>query len=271
MDGTFFMLYKWKNRISNLKEGIMRKGLIVLLAAALAVAFALPAMAEMIPNNLKVSGFYRSKAWMSNFFNGGTSVLPTDTLEDTNAYVEQRLRIKFEFGNENVKAVWFTESDMNWGDSAGSAAPGAAARNSGGALGGDKVQTETKNVYVWFKVPDTSLDFTVGLQSQSDAYAGLIYGGADMAGIFMNGKYEPVTWKLGAAKLYENATQRTDDQTLYVAEVKFVPAKDLFLGFNFYYLQDDTNESGGNLPGPTAGFPFVGSSKVYMPGITASF
>ena len=73
---------------------------------------------------------------------------------------------------------------------------------------GDKVQMETKNIYVWFKVPDTSVDFTVGLQGQSDVYAGLIYGGADMAGIFSTGKYEPVTWKLGFAKLYENQTQR---------------------------------------------------------------
>jgi hypothetical protein len=151
-------------------------------------------------------------------------------------------------------------------------APGAAARNVGGALGGDKVQTETKNVYVWFKVPDTSLDFTVGLQSQSDAYAGLIYGGADMAGIFTTGKYEPVTWKLGWAKLYENATQRTDDVDLFVVETKFVPAKDVFLGLNFYYLQHYANESAGNLPGATLpGFPVVGTAQVYMPGITASF
>jgi len=248
----------------------MRKGLIVLLVAVVAVAFALPAMADMTPTNLKVSGFYRSKAWVSNFF--GKASLPVDNTDTTSSFVEQRFRLKFALGNENVQAVWFLESDMNWGDSAGGLAPGAAARNVGGALGGDKVQTETKNVYVWFKVPDTSLDFTVGLQSQSDVYAGLIYGGADMAGIFSTGKYEPVTWKLGFAKLYENATQVTDDVTLYVAETKFAPAKDIFLGLNFYFLQHDANESAGSLPGATlAGFPFPGSARVYMPGITASF
>ena len=152
-------------------------------------------------------------------------------------------------GSENVKAVWFLESDMIFGDSAGSAAPGAAARNSGGALGGDKVQTETKNIYVWFKVPDTSVDFTVGLQSQSDDYAGIIYGGADMAGVFMTGKFEPVTYKLGWAKLYENATNRSDDMTLYVAEAKFVAAKDVRIGGNFYFLQHDANKVAGTLPG----------------------
>jgi len=43
------------------------------------------------------------------------------------------------------------------------------------------------------------------------------------------------------------------------------------LGLNFYFLQHDGNESPGAFPGPTAGFPVVGSARVYMPGITASF
>ncbi len=70
-----FPAVRWKNRNSSLKEGIMRKGLIVLLATVVAVAFALPAMAAdaMTPTNLKVSGFYRSKAYLSNFFDVGGS------------------------------------------------------------------------------------------------------------------------------------------------------------------------------------------------------
>ncbi len=44
----------------------MRKGWIVLLTAVLVVAFAAPAMA----GDLKVTGFYRSKAMLSNFFDG---------------------------------------------------------------------------------------------------------------------------------------------------------------------------------------------------------
>lgn len=249
----------------------MRKGLIVLLVAVVAVAFALPAMADMTPTNLKVSGFYRSKAWLSNFF--GQSSLPLGDAEATSAFVEQRFRVKFDFGAENVKAVWYLESDMLFGDSAGSMQPaGPATRNQGGALGGDKVQTETKNIYVWFKVPDTSMDFKVGLQAQSDAYAGFIYS-ADMAGIFMTGKYEPVTWKLGWARLYEYQNQRTDDRTLYVAETKFAPAKEVSLGLNFYFLQDDSDKAAphgnvGNAP-PLVAYPH--SLKVYMPGVTASF
>ena len=48
----------------------MRKGFMGLLAAVLAVAFAMPAMADMTPTNLKVTGFYRSKGYLSNFHDG---------------------------------------------------------------------------------------------------------------------------------------------------------------------------------------------------------
>ena len=230
----------------------MRKGLIVLLVAVVAVAIALPAMADMTPTNLSVSGFYRSKAYLSNFHDGYSkpSIRTGDPqdMEQTNAFVEQRFRVKFAFGTENVQAVWFLESDNIWGDASGSnrlytstgvggtSSVGAdttglgAQRNTGGALGADRINTETKNVYVWFKVPDTSLQFTVGLQNQSDAYAGVLYGGADFAGVFMTGQFEPVKYKLGWAKLYENDTRKTDDMTLYVAETNFAPTKEVIGG-----------------------------------------
>jgi hypothetical protein len=276
----------------------MRKGLIVLLVAAVAVMFALPAMAaEMTPTNLKVSGFYRSKAYLSNFIDGYSAPsIRTGAHgdeEQTNAFVEQRFRVKFEFGTENVKAVWFLESDNIWGDASGSnkltsadTTGLGAMRNTGGALGGDRINTETKNIYVWFKLPDTSLDFTVGLQNQTDAYAGIIYGAADFAGIFMTGKYEPVSYKLGWAKLYENQPKNSDDMTLYVVETNFIPTKDAKMGVNFYYLQDDTQKANtiaftGSSSGTTLPFAVTAgganpwgtnnTKKVYMPGINGTF
>jgi hypothetical protein len=264
----------------------MRKGLIVLLAVVLAAAFAMPAVAA----DIKASGFYRSKAWLSNFHDGYSAPSlrtgdPGDE-EQTNAFVEQRFRVKFDFGTENVKAVWYLESDMLWGDAAGSAkqfttdTTGMGAnRNTGGALGADRINTETKNIYVWFKVPDTSLDITVGLQNQSDDYAGILYGGADMAGIFLNGKYEPVSYKLGFAKLYENDPKKTDDMTLYTVAVNFVPTKDAKMGLMFYFLQDDSAKdnvvtftstvSGVPLPAAVGANKFA--RKVYMPGINGTF
>jgi hypothetical protein len=247
---------------------IMRKGFVVLLAAVVVVMFAMPAMA-----GTEVTGFYRTKGYVSNFKDSsGGPAIQKDA--PSNAYVEQRLRVRFAFGEENVKAVWFSEIDFNWGDQAGGSLPIGAAgagRNTGGALGADRINLETKNIFVWFKLPNTSLDFTVGLQNQTDAYAGLIFGAADMAGIFVNGKVEPITYKLGFAKLYENNVSKSDDLTLYIASVGFVPVKDARLGVNLYFLQDDTGKVSNvnQLPSDPGGS--LTKARVYYPGIDAAF
>jgi hypothetical protein len=239
---------------------------------------------------------------MSNFKNvgsqtGGNPIIAVDA--PTSAYVEQRFRLKLSSGEENVKAVVFFEIDYSaWGDAAGmtkndavwgtgNASSGGgnvtgtggnvsgtgAGRNTGGALGADRINLETKNVYLWFKLPNTPLDFTVGMQNQTDAYAGLLWGAADMAAIFINGKFEPVTFTLGWAKLYENNTAKWDDSTLYVASAKFAPTKDLKVGGHFYYLQDDTQTDTsvtvinpvGNLPTDVGAGPFY-KRKIYTLG-----
>jgi hypothetical protein len=249
-----------------------------------AVAFALPAMADLIPTNLKVSGFYRSKAWLSNFHDGGGGPsLRVSDEEQTNAYVEQRARVKFAFGNENVQAVWQFESDMLWGDTSG-----AVGRNQGGAVGADSIQFETKNVYVWFKVPDTSIDVTVGLQAFPDAYAGVIFsgGGTDAAGIAVKGKFEPVTYRVAWAKLFgdiPNDTHQSNDTDLYILEANFAPTKAVKVGANFYFLKDGsgklatvpaagTTDSGPKLDPFNGGGPITDAKlNLYIPGVNATF
>jgi len=247
----------------------MRKGFLVVLAVALVAVLAVPAMA-----GTDINGFIRAKAYMSNY-NGVPKDNNGNLQKDapTSAYVDQRMRLQFKSGEENVKAVAQFEIDFSsYGDTAGSATTAGVGRNSGGALGGDRINLETKSVYIWFKLPDTSLDFTVGLQTQTDPYAGLLYGAADMAGIFMTGKVEPVSYKLGWAKLYENDQYRTDDLTLYVAEVKLAPTKDIKVGLNFNFIQDDTEKrvNANSLPfATTAGNE--NSKKIYTPGVDVAF
>jgi len=266
----------------------MRKGFLIMLAVVLVAALAAPAMAGM-----DVTGFIRDKGYVSNFKNGATApVLKKDA--PTAAYVEQRFRAKFSFGEENVKAVWFIETDFGaFGDVAGAAntvgtvidnagkaqpVASGAGRNGGGALGGDRINLETKNIYVWFKLPNTSLDFTVGLQNQSDRFAGLLYGGSDMAGIFTTGKMEPVSYKLGWAKLYENNNLKTDDVTLYVAEAQFAPTKDAKVGLTINFLQDDSQKlvtTTASVVSTTLPFPAVAGDenkkKLYTLGVDAAF
>jgi len=253
----------------------MRKGFLIVLAVVLVAALAAPAIAGM-----DATGFVRSKGYVSNFKNGATA---PSLKEDapTAAYVEQRFRAKFSFGEENVKAVWFVETDFGaYGDAAGgtpvavgtSSYTGGAQRNTGGALGGDRINLETKNIFIWFKLPDTSLEFTVGLQNQTDSYAGVLFGGADMAGIFMSGKFEPVSYTLGWAKLYENNNLKTDDMTLYALNLKFSLIKDLNMGLNFYFLQDDTQNDN-----TVGALPFAGvtgdenKKRVYTIGPAGSY
>jgi hypothetical protein len=231
----------------------MRKGFLVMLAVVLVAALAAPAMA-----GTDINGFYRAKANLSNFRGylggayGGSTVPGKDNA--ANAYVEQRMRVKFTSGEENVKAVFFVETDDVWGDQNNG-------RNTGGQLGADAASLELKDAFLWFKLPNTGVDVTVGLQNQSDSYAGVFFAATDMAGIFVNAKLAPVVLRFGWSKWTENLLAKADDRTLYLAEAKFAPTKDVKVGANLYVLQDDRNR-----PASTSSI-----QRVYMPGVDVTF
>jgi len=214
----------------------MRKGFLMVLAVVLVAAMAAPAMAD-----LSTSGFVRIKGHVEQNYRtgsatgaqGGTFILPGKDVS-TASYVEQRQRFILDWKGENVGARGFFEIDFaNWGDSAYT-----AGRNQGAGLEGDSINLETKNFHIWFSVPNTSVKVTAGLQNQTDSFGGMIFGYADMAGIFLTGKMEPVTYKLGWAKFQEGTSIRDDDVDFYVAEAKFAPKKDVKVGVNLYVLRD---------------------------------
>jgi hypothetical protein len=214
----------------------MRKGLIVLLAAVLVAAFTLPAMADS-----SAHGFIRTKAWMSNFMSNTAGSFTPTVDAPTNSFVETRARVLFKTGTEDAQFVYYGEFDQEWGGQAY-----ATGRNQGGGLEADTTNLETKNIYVMFKVPNTSWNFKVGVQNQTDAYAGVIFGVADMAGVFVTGKFDPVSLRLGWAKFWENGNATADDIDLYIAEAKFAPMPDVELGLNFYFLNDMGAGTKGN-------------------------
>ena len=223
----------------------MRKGFLAVLAVVLVAAMAAPAMAT----DLSTTGFIRIKGHTEQNYtagaSGGAFILPGKDVQ-TASYVEQRMRFIFDWKGENVGARYYGELDYtNWGDSAYN-----TSRNTGGALEADTVNLESKNIYMWFKVPNTSVMVTAGMQNQTDSFGGMIFGYADMAGIFLTGSVEPVSYKLGWARLAQNVNsttvngntafaQRIDTAVdLYVAEAKFAPTKDAKLGIDFYVLRD---------------------------------
>jgi hypothetical protein len=83
---------------------------------------------------------------------------------------------------------------------------------------------------------------------------------------------EPASYKLGWAKLYENNNLKTDDVTLYVAEVQFAPTKAVKLGATFNFLQDDSQKyvSTSNLPFPTDNTS-TNKKQVYTLGVDGAF
>jgi hypothetical protein len=214
----------------------MRKGFLMVLAVVLVAAMAAPAMADF-----STSGFIRIKGHTEQNYRtggaagaqGGLFILPGKDVS-TASYFEQRQRFTLNYKGENVGAFAQFEIDFaNWGDSAYT-----VARNQGAGLEADSINLETKNFYMWFNVPNTSVKVTAGLQNQTDSFGGMIFGYADMAGIFVTGKMDPVSYKLGWAKFQEGSSLRDDDVDLYIVEAKFAPTKDAKLGIDFYLLRD---------------------------------
>jgi len=258
----------------------MRKGFLMTLTVVLVAAIAAPAMA-----GADINGFYRAKEYVSNYKNytSANYVNPSPAdVAPTNSYIEQRLRLRFSMGEENVKAVAFFEQDMMWGDSSGQ----AGTRNGGGAIQGDSINVETKNIYLWFRIPDTGVDVTVGLQSVSDSYRGTFFGGADMAGAVATMKFAPFALRVGGFTPWERNTNQDDDSQLYILEAKIAPVKELNLGLNFYYIRDGADvasATSGEFPttanvdamfvaGATAAVPIVpGVTNIYMPGVNFDF
>jgi hypothetical protein len=141
----------------------MKRLLICLVALIAVFAFVMPASAA----EMKVSGIWNAKGYAINNYDG------TDDEDDSWQYVTQRFRSYWNFiASENLKLVYKNEIDIEWGDNdqvvttnnGDDSVSLAANRNSGGGLGGDRVNMETKNIYLEFMVPDTPVKATLGLQ-----------------------------------------------------------------------------------------------------------
>jgi hypothetical protein len=101
---------------------------------------------------------------------------------------------------------------------------------SGGCLGADGVNVETKHAYIWLDtgqwVPGSSL--TLGIQSivfMTGPLGG--YFDDDGAAIKINLKFDPVDVEVYTAKAGEGLRQNADDTNMYVARVGLNATKDI--------------------------------------------
>ncbi|MDD2309770.1 MAG: hypothetical protein PHH91_09340 [Desulfuromonadaceae bacterium] len=180
-------------------------------------------------------GMYRLRAMMSNYENAAGGALLDDA--STLTVFEQRARLQYTAkANADLKLVTQFEIDSSWGDAAYS-----NGRGTGGAMGADTVNLETKHVYLDYNCPLTGANFKVGIQAQSDAYKGVLFND-DLAGIFAAKKFGAVTATAGFARLEDagNASpvgKKTND--LFLLDAKFAVSKDLSVGGSYYLVRTD--------------------------------
>lgn len=130
----------------------MKKHLMMLVALLVALSIAMPALAAV---ELKYGGQFRAR-WISQDNQDGT-----DDNDDNKNFIDQRLRMYFFFvASENLRVVTkFEIGDTVWGQDSSRVGPGT-----GGNVGADAVNVETKNAYIEFNIPETPLSASIGIQ-----------------------------------------------------------------------------------------------------------
>ena len=230
----------------------MKRFVKVTLIVALAALISVPALAEY-----SATGFMRVKGEVQtwNFGAGRTAGLSADA--HSHPFVEQRIRIKNTFSNnEFAKAVFYIESDQTWGIGCTGVSANVC-RNGGGNIGADRVNIELKNLYIWFKVPDTNHTFKVGIQGFKDPYK-FIFILNDVSGLVYNTKLNDVGLRLAWLKPVEGNRNFADDYDIYLADANFKAGDNLNVGLHLYYTNDDSTR--------TSGF----TNDIYTAGITGN-
>jgi len=205
-----------------------KKTVAIATAVGALAALSVPAMAM----ENEFHGMYRLRGMMSNYENSAGGVSPTL------AAFEQRARLQYiAKASNDLKLVTHFEIDSSWGEVAY-----GNGRGTGGAIGADTVNLETKNVYLDFNCPLTGANVKVGIQPLTDAFKG-IFVNADMAGIVASKKVGGVTATAGFSRLFDYAAAGAtgkNTQDLFLLDAKLAVSKDLTLGGAYYLLRDNT-------------------------------
>lgn len=257
-----------------------KKFLAVAAAGALTVATAVPALA--LEN--EIHGAFTSFYDLSNYSAAGNNAYETNPTNarglvdgaPTENYFVQRVRLGYTAkASDNVKLVTQFELDYNWyGNSSYT-----TERGSGGAIGSDSVNLETKNLYLELNYP-SYVNAKIGMMGNTDAFKGVIFD-ADMAGLLFSHTYANAGVNLGFFR-WNDTWDWSNDTTLgkktadlISLDAKYNVTKDVKVGAAYYYIQD--NRPNGDtisrpIPAPTAGLDpavtgqLADGTNVYFPG-----
>jgi hypothetical protein len=223
------------------------KVMAALVTLGLAAAVAAPAMA--LENQF--SGAFTSFYDLSNYSAVYGQKDPVNNAPTENYFV-QRARLGYTAkASDSVKLVTLFELDYRFlGNSSY-----ANGRNTGGALGADSVNIETKNIYLELNYP--MLNTKIGMQGVTDAFKGSIFD-ADMAGIKFGHNYTNASVAAGFFRWNDSGEafglgKKVND--MFMLDAKYNLNKDLKVGAAYYYITDDRSNGSTVTPvGAPTGF-----------------
>jgi hypothetical protein len=224
-----------------------KKFLAVAAAGALTVATAVPALA--LENEFH--GAFTSYYDLSNFSAAGNdgSSTQADGTPTTNAtglkknaqtenYFVQRVRLGYDAKvSEQVKLSTKFELDYKfYGNSSY-----VTGRNSGGALGADSVQIETKNLFLELNYP--ALNTKIGMMPYNDSFKGVLFD-ADMAGVLFSHDYSNASVAAGFFRFGDNGpTLGKNAYDMISLDAKYNVTKTFKVGGAFYYINDNSTNA----------------------------
>uniref|UniRef100_C6DYP9 Porin n=1 Tax=Geobacter sp. (strain M21) TaxID=443144 RepID=C6DYP9_GEOSM len=220
-----------------------KKLIVAAIAAALSAASAIPALALENQFNGAFTAFYDN----TNFTSSG--VVQNDA-PSTNYFV-QRVRLGYTAkADDHVKLVTKFEFDYNyWGNNSYT-----TGRGTGGAIGADSVNMETKHLYLDLTYPQ--LNTKIGMMPYNDSFKGVLFDG-DMAGVLLSHDYSNAGISAGFFR-FGDATDdvsgddgRQQDSTrlgkntsdMFSLDGKYSVSKDLTVGAAYYYIKDDSRSN----------------------------
>jgi hypothetical protein len=231
-----------------------------LVTLGLAAAVATPAMA--LENQF--SGAFTSFYNLTNYGDKYGQKDPVIDAANENYFV-QRVRLGYTAkASESVKLVTKFELDYSyWGNSSYT-----SGRNSGGAIGADSINFETKNLYLELNYPN--LNTKIGMQGVTDAFKGTIFD-ADMAGILLGHEYKNASVSAGffrwndsgqASRLGKNVTD------MFMLDAKYSINKNAKVGAAYYYVADDRSNGSTITPSASPTGQLADGTPIYAPTTT---
>ena len=157
-------------------------------------------------------------------------------------YIESRARLGYTAkANDDLKFVSMFELDYNyWGNSAYD-----NNRGSGGAIGSDSINIETKWLYLDANVSKNT-NVKLGMQGFDDAFKG-VFVGADMAGLLVTHSYDKATASVGAFRWNDNSDSSTSalghkTRDFIIVDGKYNLTKETKIGGAYYFMKDNAEQ-----------------------------